>query len=142
MGGSVCVACVACVDCLVNATSKLAFLMTTDRVLARGLAWERISTAILALFLVIERSSLPSDSLGRFFRPMLDSWRVRGELLFGRVALLEDRVLRDSVLLEDLVEIDAIDSDEIVAHGLVIELMAFLADLMRMCFLPRCLGLV
>lgn len=122
-----CSVCVAWVEDCFGKTSNLAFWSTADRLVARGFGWERISTAIFTLFFAMDWSSLLSDSLGRFLRPIFDSWRVRGELLFGSVALLDDLVLRVSVLLEDLVEIDAIDPDGIVAHGLVIEEMAILA---------------
>lgn len=113
VAGSVCVAFAG------GVTRSKPALMTRDRACPNGFGCERISTAILVLFLLTNSSSVGSDSRGLFLRPMLESCFVRGELsLFGRVALLVDR-MPSFLLEEDLVRIDAIDIDcsEIVVHS-------------------------
>lgn len=134
-GGCGCCDCCGCCACGADrkgASSERVLdlpLTTTDRVCGCGFGGGRISTAILARLALSERSSLPSGSRGRFFRPMLASWGVMKGLLSllllpGRTATLfrvDDLVARPPGLLlrEERREMDAIDGRGSVAHGSV-----------------------
>jgi len=107
-------------------------LSMMDRVLGGDFGGGRTSIAILVLLTLIVCSSLPVESRGRFFRPILASCGVWSSSLLlmllllpllwlpGRTAalfLVDDLVAASPPdLLAERREVDAIDRREIVGH--------------------------